>query len=286
MLDWNSIAVFQLDKEWAFSAPLQSNGIKFQSQILFPTLNTNQLFYGTKGLLALAYFVDNTLSDPLFYYPAEIIYPWISDCQIIIFPSFSLPGVYRLATKISSGNFQGNTWSLECWEYTAVSQTQSLFTTQTPSSPNASDGSGSDGDYELGIKFYSTKAGRITAIRHWKAPSETGSHVGRIWSSSGQLLASVNFTNETASGWQQQALDIPLIIGANTTYVVSVNVNSYFAFTLNGLATTVTNGDLSAVADGSNGVYNANPGSFPDQTFNNNANYFRDIVFTPYLLSR
>jgi hypothetical protein len=162
---------------------------------------------------------------------------------------------------------------------TAVSPGQTLFTNQVPTLVNATDGTGSDGDFELGMEFRSTTAGTIDAIRYYKAVSETGTHVGRIWSSAGQLLASITFTNETGSGWQQQALATPLAIQANTTYVVSVNANSHYTVTSNGIATTVTNEDLSAVADGSNGVLNLDPGQFPTQSFNN-SNYFRDIVFT------
>ena len=153
--------------------------------------------------------------------------------------------------------------------------TETIFTTQTPSNPNGTDGV----PYELGLKFQSTKAGLITAIRYWKAPSETGTHVGRIWSSTGSVLASVSFAAQTASGWQQQTLSTPLNIQANTTYVVSVNVNSYFSNTQNALATSVVNGDLSTVADGKNGVYGT-PGSLPTNSYQN-SNYFRDIVFVP-----
>jgi hypothetical protein len=162
----------------------------------------------------------------------------------------------------------------------AIGQTQSIFTTQTPSVTNTTDGTGSAGDYELGMEFRSAKAGTINAIRYYKAPSETGTHIGKIWSNTGQLLTSVTFTNETSSGWQEQALSTPLAIDANTTYVVSTNANSYYVVTAGGLATTLTNGDLSAVADGSNGVFNTTPGSFPTQSYNN-GNYFRDVVFTP-----
>ncbi|MBD2772090.1 DUF4082 domain-containing protein [Iningainema tapete] len=151
---------------------------------------------------------------------------------------------------------------------------QTIFTTQTPSVPNDTDGV----PYELGLKFQSTRAGQITAIRYWKAVSETGSHVGRIWSSTGTILASINFTSETASGWQQQALTTPLNIQANTTYVVTVNTNGFFAVTYNGaLTNSVVNGDLRTVADNNNGVY-GNPGTLPTNSYQN-ANYFRDIVF-------
>ncbi|AGY56707.1 N,N-dimethylformamidase beta subunit family domain-containing protein [Gloeobacter kilaueensis] len=151
---------------------------------------------------------------------------------------------------------------------------QSVFTTQTPASPNVTDNT----SYELGMKFVSAKAGQITAIRYWKASSDTTTtHTGKIWSASGTLLASVNFTGETASGWQQQTLATPLSIQASTTYVVSVNTSNYFAFTNGALASAVVNGDLSSVADGANGVYGS-AGNFPTSSYQN-SNYFRDIVF-------
>jgi hypothetical protein len=194
------------------------------------------------------------------------------------------------STNLTGDSGRGGDWNLEYTtglietekpfsdSFTSTYQgvLQSVFTTQAPDNPNQSDGIDSAGDYELGMEFISAKAGRIDAIRYYKSPSETGTHVGRIWSISGTLLGSVTFANETASGWQQQALITPLNIAANTTYVVSVNANSYFA--VSGSLGTITNGDLTAVADGSNGVYNPTPNLFP--TASNNSNYFRDVVFT------
>jgi hypothetical protein len=152
---------------------------------------------------------------------------------------------------------------------------QSVFTNQQPNNQNATDGV----EYELGMKFRSAKNGNIVAIRFWKAKNESGTHVGKIWTANGVLLASCTYTNETASGWQQQTLSTPLVIQANTTYVVSVNTaNTYFPITPEGLASSVVNGDLSSVADGQNGVY-GNLNNLPTNSFNS-SNYFRDIVFT------
>lgn len=154
--------------------------------------------------------------------------------------------------------------------------TETLFTDQTP----ALTGQNDHVSYELGMKFRSAKAGTINAIRYWKDKAEpAGSHVGHIWDSTGNLLATVTFQHETESGWQQQALAMPLTISADTTYVVSVNIVSYYVATIGGLATQIVNKDLASVADGANGVF-GNPGLFPTQTFNN-TNYFRDIVFSP-----
>jgi chitodextrinase len=151
----------------------------------------------------------------------------------------------------------------------------SLFTTQTPASLHNSDGAGVN--YELGMRFTSTTAGHITAIRFWKDSSETGTHTGRIWSAGGTLLASAVFSGETASGWQRTTLSSPLPIVANTEYVVSVNTgNTYYVSTNNGLATAITNGSLKSIV-GSNGRYGA-LGQFPTQSWQA-SNYFRDVEF-------
>jgi hypothetical protein len=155
---------------------------------------------------------------------------------------------------------------------------QSLFTTQTPALVNMSDGA--NVNYELGMRFTATAAGQIKAIRFYKASSETGTHTGKIYSAGGQVLASVAFTNETASGWQTQNLTSPLSIAANTEYTVSVNTgNTYYVTTDSGLASQVSNGYLKSVV-GANGVYGP-VGSKPTQSWQN-SNYFRDVVFVPF----
>jgi len=155
---------------------------------------------------------------------------------------------------------------------------ETLFTTQTPALTGKSDGSGVN--FELGTLFQSGVAGQITAIRFWKDSHETGTHTGHIWSSTGTLLATVTFANETASGWQTQSLTTPLAITASTSYMVSVNTgNSYYVDTFSGLASKVTNLDLSSVVTTNNGAYGS-VGTFPTSSYEN-SNYFRDVVFVP-----
>jgi hypothetical protein len=164
-----------------------------------------------------------------------------------------------------------------CSAHHAAAVTETLFATQVPQLLNVSDGSTKN--RELGIRFTSGVGGQIIAIRFWKASRETGSHVGHLWSASGQLLASVNFVNETASGWQQQSLARPLAVNANAVYVVTVNTgNTYYVTTHYAFATKIVNHDLSSAA-GSNGVFGP-PGSFPTENYES-SNYFRDVVFTP-----
>ena len=137
---------------------------------------------------------------------------------------------------------------------------QSLFTTQTPALTNATDGV----SYELGMKFRLARPGVITALRYWKSPSDFGTHVGNLWAADGTLLATVTFAGETASGWQQQALAAPVRVQADKTYVISVNIVSNYPFTSQGLMSSVVNGDIASVADGSNGVL-SNPGHVSNQ---------------------
>ena len=90
----------------------------------------------------------------------------------------------------------------------------------TPEVASADDSSA----VELGMSFRSDVAGYISGMSFYKGAGNTGTHVGHLWSSTGQSLATATFTNETASGWQQVTFSSPLAISANTTYVVS-----YFA---------------------------------------------------------
>ncbi len=189
-------------------------------------------------------------------------------------------GVYGSPGSLPTNSYQNSNYFYDVVFVASINQpTETVFTTQVPSSTNASD---SGNKYELGMKLQSGKPGQITAIRYWKADSETGTHVGTIWSWSGAALATVTFSNETASGWQQQALSTPLNIQANTTYVVSVNTNGYFVNTNNGLASSVVNGNLNSVVDGNNGVLGS-PGSFPTNSYQN-TNYFRDVVFAKSII--
>jgi hypothetical protein len=78
--------------------------------------------------------------------------------------------------------------------------------------------SGPDSAVEVGVKFRSDTAGYITGIRFYKASTNTGTHVGNLWTSTGTHLATATFTNETASGWQQVNFSTPVAITADTEH--------------------------------------------------------------------
>jgi hypothetical protein len=137
---------------------------------------------------------------------------------------------------------------------------------------------------EIGVKFRSDLNGVITGIRFYKSTANTGTHVGNLWTSSGQLLASVTFTNETASGWQQANFSTPVPISANTVYIASYHTNvGRYAGDTNYFATKgVDTPPLHALPNsttGGNGVYRYGSSGFPNQTWQA-SNYWVDVVFT------
>ena len=96
---------------------------------------------------------------------------------------------------------------------------QTLWTApQNPGTPEVTNDTAS---VTLGVKFYSDVPGFVTGVRFYKGLHNTGTHVGTLWSITGTKLASVIFSGETPSGWQQANFSSPVSIAANTTYVVS-----------------------------------------------------------------
>ena len=71
------------------------------------------------------------------------------------------------------------------------------------------------------MKLTSEAFGTVTGIRFYKAATNTGTHIGSLWSAGGTLLASATFTRRTASGWQQVNFSSPVVIMPNTTYVAA-----------------------------------------------------------------
>jgi hypothetical protein len=144
---------------------------------------------------------------------------------------------------------------------------------------------GPDSAIEVGVKFRADVDGSITGIRFYKAGTNTGTHIGNLWSASGQLLATATFVNETGSGWQQVNFSTPVAITANTVYIASYHTNvGHFAFDQYYFASDgVDSPPLHALQDGvsgPNGVYAYGASQFPTQVYHT-TNYWVDVVFDP-----
>ncbi len=155
-----------------------------------------------------------------------------------------------------------------------------IFGDSTPATVNSGDGR----SIELGVKFSSEVAGSVTGIRFYKGATNTGTHIGSLWSSTGTLLASATFTSETESGWQQVNFSTPVAISANTTYVAGYFApKGDYSDTSSGLASAVSSPPLTALASSvsANGVYSYSATStFPTGSYKA-TNYWVDVDFEP-----
>jgi hypothetical protein len=162
----------------------------------------------------------------------------------------------------------------------AVTPEDTIFDLATPSVADGGDAS----SVELGVKFTASASGTVTGVRFYKSAANTGTHIGSLWTSNGTLLASGTFTNETASGWQTLTLSSPVGVTAGTTYVAGYLAPSgHYTFTDSAFSSAVTNGPLTAVANGTspNGVYAySSTSTFPSSSFDA-ANYWVDVLFQP-----
>jgi len=133
---------------------------------------------------------------------------------------------------------------------------------------------------ELGVKFRSSVAGNVTGVRFYKGSQNTGTHTGALWSANGNRLATVTFSGESASGWQQANFTSPVAVQANTTYVVSYHSGGRYSADTNYFVQTYTNAPLSAPS-GNNGVYKYGSAvAFPTDSYQG-TNYWVDVVFAP-----
>jgi len=186
-------------------------------------------------------------------------------------------GTTYTATASGLVSTDGSTLATQTWSFqTAAAQgcPCTLFGTQTPASTSVND---SD-SVELGVAFTPTQSGVVTGVRFWKGAGNGGTHVGSLWSASGDRLRQVTFTGETASGWQTATLAAPLEVDPGTTYVVSyLAPQGHYAATGQAFTAPTTVGPLTVPAVG-NGRYRYG-GGFPTDTWQQ-TNYFVDVVFS------
>ncbi len=157
--------------------------------------------------------------------------------------------------------------------------TSSLFTGADTSGVAAANDANS---VELGVKFIASASGQITGITYYRSAQDTGTHVGSLWTASGQLLAQATFISETASGWQTVSFTQPINVTAGATYVASYHSNGFYSATANYFTMDHTSGALTAPASsvsGGNGVYAYGTGSlFPNSSYNA-SNYWVDVLY-------
>jgi hypothetical protein len=130
---------------------------------------------------------------------------------------------------------------------------------------------------EVGMKFSADTAGVVTGVRFYKGSQNTGAHQGSLWTSTGTMLATATFTNESGSGWQMVTFSTPVRLTPNTTYVVSYSTSvGYYSATLNAFNAQVNKPPLHVATNGAAYKYGS---GFPNTASKNN--YWVDVMFLP-----
>lgn len=154
----------------------------------------------------------------------------------------------------------------------------SVFGEVTPKRPSADDSQA----VELGLQFTPELDGSVLGVRFYKGSQNSGTHVGSLWSTGGERLATVTFQGESASGWQTALFDTAVTVQGGTAYVVSYTApqggysydDNYWPYRARSSAPlTVASGAESV----SPGVF-GDPGAYPTWRFAS-SNYYVDALF-------
>jgi hypothetical protein len=162
----------------------------------------------------------------------------------------------------------------------AAKSSASLWPATAPA--GVTDG-GADSAVTVGVRITPSVPGAIIGLRFYKVASNSGPHVGNLWTNSGTRLATVTFVNETASGWQTATLASPIAVSAGETYVASYySPVGHYAFTPNYFKSTFDRAPLSAPADtlaAPNGlILHGDKPVFPTLG-DRQGNYWVDVIF-------
>ncbi|HYG83804.1 MAG TPA: DUF4082 domain-containing protein [Verrucomicrobiae bacterium] len=142
----------------------------------------------------------------------------------------------------------------------------------TPATPSVDDPQA----VELGVKFSSETAGKITGVRFYKSQNNLGPHTISLWGADGTPLATAAVTSETSSGWQSASFNTPVEIQADTPYVASYfTPTGYYSANSGYFDQPHVAAPLTAPIGA--GVYTYG-GGFPT-SFYNNANYWVSPIF-------
>jgi len=145
----------------------------------------------------------------------------------------------------------------------------SVFPTAVPQTT----ANGQGQSWEQGVEVSSSMSGIITKVCFWRSAGEPqGGHTARIWNTSGALLASAPFNENSSPGWQCATVNFPITAGTRyrITYNAYIEVAKTFFVFNNG---PITKGPLTAWSS----WYGTPAGTFP--TSNSTSNLFADVVF-------
>ena len=104
----------------------------------------------------------------------------------------------------------------------------------------------------LGVKFQTSTAATMTHCWFYKIAADTGTHTCTVYRVfDGSTVGTVDFADESESGWQDQAFASALNIAANEDYIVTVShPTGNWTSNVDYFLSTYTNGNLTATTAG------------------------------------
>ncbi len=166
------------------------------------------------------------------------------------------------------------------WSFTTGVESYSLFGETVPGTVDSGDGD----PYTMGVMVRVISGGDFTGVRFYKASANTGTHTGKLWNAAGSELATVTFSGETASGWQEATFSGAVTATVGNRYWLTVTMPSgHYSFDNNYWDTGVDNsGPLSVPVARSGelpaGFFSGSTPTFPNSFTNDN--YWVDALIS------
>lgn len=210
--------------------------------------------------------------------PAVITYD-AANRKVTINPSDTLTASTTYTVRLTTGlkDLSGNALA---GEYISSFTTGIMvYSVWSPTPQSVSAATGDTASVEIGLKFTSSQSGSIRSILFYKAMDDgQTNHTVTLWGPTGSSLGTAVTTNESTTGWQTATFASPIAVTAGTVYTASYHAPvGRYAYTSGSLAAAITNGPLTAQANG--GVFNYGTG-MPTTSYNA-TNYWVDVVFAP-----
>jgi hypothetical protein len=163
-----------------------------------------------------------------------------------------------------------------------ISGIQNFFGDAVPAAISAE-----PGIVRLGMRFYVTDPAIIVGVRFYKDAANVGLHTGSLWTIEGDLIAEVDFEDETTDGWQEQRFPDPIILEVDTPYVIAYHTDEgNFGRDLDYFDTDTTVGVISVPADNSDALhasyywYDVSGDPWPENSYFK-SNYYVDVMIVP-----
>lgn len=144
--------------------------------------------------------------------------------------------------------------------------------TETPTVPAIDDGT----PVTLGTRFSSDVEGKLTGLEFYRSIGETGTHTGTLYSTTGEVLATVQFPDSNVSGWQYAAFETPVQIQPNNDYVAAYRSNGIYPATPGKFAAATQTGHLKTSAQAGHYTYGT---GYPAGSVT--TSYLVDVRFVP-----